>query len=115
MPGRRLAGHVAALQPERIDLPLCAPEPGPIGAGLKIIEDWVIERTYRAIQGVADDSGLGGETMQYQVQLDPEPADVVRRLGAADRPAARRTTTPTPAAGSIRRAASSTTCAGSDR
>src|SRR5471030_2280125 len=38
---------------------------------LKIIEDWVLERKYRAIQGVADDSGLGGETMQYQVQIDP--------------------------------------------
>jgi heavy metal efflux system protein len=38
---------------------------------LKILEEWEIERRYRAIQGVADDSGLGGETMQYQVQLDP--------------------------------------------
>ncbi|HEX4346954.1 MAG TPA: efflux RND transporter permease subunit, partial [Vicinamibacterales bacterium] len=40
-------------------------------AQLKIIEDWVLERKYRAIQGVADDSGLGGETLQYQVQIDP--------------------------------------------
>src|SRR5581483_3384573 len=32
---------------------------------------WVLERRYRAIQGVADDSSLGGETMQYQVQIDP--------------------------------------------
>ncbi|HZU25323.1 MAG TPA: CusA/CzcA family heavy metal efflux RND transporter [Bryobacteraceae bacterium] len=38
---------------------------------LKIIEDWVLERHYRSIQGVADDSGLGGTTMQYQVLLDP--------------------------------------------
>jgi cobalt-zinc-cadmium resistance protein CzcA len=38
---------------------------------LKILEDWVLERRYRAIQGVADDSSLGGETMQYQVQIDP--------------------------------------------
>jgi cobalt-zinc-cadmium resistance protein CzcA len=38
---------------------------------LKIIEDWVLERRYRAISGVADDSGLGGTTMQYQVLLDP--------------------------------------------
>ena len=28
---------------------------------LKILEDWVLERRYRAIQGVADDSGLGGD------------------------------------------------------
>jgi cobalt-zinc-cadmium resistance protein CzcA len=38
---------------------------------LKILQDWVLERRYRAIQGVADDSTLGGETMQYQVLLDP--------------------------------------------
>ena len=38
---------------------------------LKTIEDWVLERHYRSIQGVADDSGLGGTNMQYQVLLDP--------------------------------------------
>jgi cobalt-zinc-cadmium resistance protein CzcA len=38
---------------------------------LKTIEDWVLERAYRSIQGVADDSGFGGTTMQYQVLLNP--------------------------------------------
>ncbi len=38
---------------------------------LKTIEDWVIERAYKSVPGVADDSGLGGPTMQYQVLLDP--------------------------------------------
>jgi cobalt-zinc-cadmium resistance protein CzcA len=38
---------------------------------LKTLEDWVIGRHYRSIQGVADDSGLGGTTMQYQVLVDP--------------------------------------------
>jgi cobalt-zinc-cadmium resistance protein CzcA len=38
---------------------------------LKTIEDWVLERNYRAVPGVADDSGFGGTTMQYQVLLDP--------------------------------------------
>src|SRR5271155_760573 len=38
---------------------------------LKTLEEWVLERRYRAIPGVADDSSLGGTTMQYQVQLDP--------------------------------------------
>src|ERR1700722_17457959 len=38
---------------------------------LKTIEDWVLERRYRLVPGVADDSSLGGTTMQYQVQLDP--------------------------------------------
>src|ERR1700691_3242848 len=38
---------------------------------LKTIEAWVLERKYRSILGVADDSGLGGTTMQYQVLLNP--------------------------------------------
>src|ERR1700726_4688681 len=38
---------------------------------LKTIEDWVVERGYRSVHGVADDSGFGGTTMQYQVLLDP--------------------------------------------
>jgi cobalt-zinc-cadmium resistance protein CzcA len=38
---------------------------------LKTIEDWVLERAYKSVPGVADDSGFGGETMQYQVLLDP--------------------------------------------
>jgi cobalt-zinc-cadmium resistance protein CzcA len=56
---------------------------------LKTIEDWVLERAYRAIQGVADDSGFGATTMQYQVLLDPNKlfaygislAQVVQQLG----------------------------------
>jgi heavy metal efflux system protein len=38
---------------------------------LKTIEDWVIERSYKSVHGVADDSGFGGTVMQYQVLLDP--------------------------------------------
>lgn len=38
---------------------------------LKTIEDWVVERGYKSVPGVADDSGFGGATMQYQVELDP--------------------------------------------
>jgi cobalt-zinc-cadmium resistance protein CzcA len=38
---------------------------------LKVYEDWVIEREYKQVAGVADDSGFGGTTMQYQVLLDP--------------------------------------------
>lgn len=39
---------------------------------LKILEAWVLERKYRSIPGVADDAGLGGTTMQYEVQIDPQ-------------------------------------------
>jgi cobalt-zinc-cadmium resistance protein CzcA len=38
---------------------------------LKTFEDWTIEPQYRSVAGVADDSGFGGGTMQYQVLLDP--------------------------------------------
>jgi cobalt-zinc-cadmium resistance protein CzcA len=40
-------------------------------AELKTLEDWVVEPAYRSVPGVADDSGFGGGTMQYQVLLDP--------------------------------------------
>jgi cobalt-zinc-cadmium resistance protein CzcA len=57
---------------------------------LKILEDWVIGRKYRSIPGVADDSGLGGTTMQYEVQVDPRKLfsfgvtvpQVLQQLGA---------------------------------
>ncbi len=38
---------------------------------LHTFEDWIIERAYRSVPGVADDSGFGGPTMQYHVLLDP--------------------------------------------
>jgi cobalt-zinc-cadmium resistance protein CzcA len=38
---------------------------------LKTIEDWVLERAYKSVPGVADDSGFDGTVMQYQVLLDP--------------------------------------------
>src|SRR5208283_2810565 len=38
---------------------------------LKTIDDWIVQRQYKSVPGVADDSGLGGQTMQYQVLLDP--------------------------------------------
>src|ERR1700729_1953774 len=38
---------------------------------LHTFEDWIIERGYRSVPGVADDSGFGGPTMQYHVLLDP--------------------------------------------
>ena len=38
---------------------------------LKTIRDWVVQRAFRSVRGVADDSGFGGTVMQYQVLLDP--------------------------------------------
>ena len=37
---------------------------------LKTLEEWTVEPQYRSVPGVADDSGFGGGTMQYQVMLD---------------------------------------------
>ncbi len=38
---------------------------------LKVINDWVLRKAYKAVPGVADESGLGGETMEYHVDVDP--------------------------------------------
>ena len=38
---------------------------------LKTIEDWIVEPAYKTVPGVADDSGFGGGTMQYQALFDP--------------------------------------------
>ena len=38
---------------------------------LKNINDWVVTPAFRSVAGVADNSAFGGETMQYQVLLDP--------------------------------------------
>ena len=38
---------------------------------LKTYNNWIIVRAYRSVPGVADDSGLGGPTMEYHVLLDP--------------------------------------------
>ena len=57
---------------------------------LKILQDWVLDKQYRSVPGVADLSSLGGETMEYQVLLDPtklagaglSAGDVATALGA---------------------------------
>jgi cobalt-zinc-cadmium resistance protein CzcA len=46
---------------------------GPPGMGvmeLKTIQDWVVERRLRIVPGVADVSVLGGNTKEYQVEID---------------------------------------------
>jgi heavy metal efflux system protein len=57
---------------------------------LKIINDWVVNKAFKSVPGVADIADLGGETMQYQVLLDPNKlagkglavSDVETALGA---------------------------------
>ena len=50
---------------------------------LKVIQDWVLYRRYKSIPGIADDSGLGGTTRQYQVVLDPNALNTYH-VGVAD-------------------------------
>src|SRR5580693_1887686 len=38
---------------------------------LHTFEAWIVDRAYRSVPGVADDSGFGGTTMEYHVLLDP--------------------------------------------
>src|SRR5512146_1922673 len=38
---------------------------------LHVLQEWVLDKAYRAVPGVADVAALGGETMQYQVLVDP--------------------------------------------
>ncbi len=57
---------------------------------LKVINDWVLAKAYKGVPGVAEMSGLGGETMEYQVVVDPIKlagaglgiGDLVSTLGA---------------------------------
>ncbi|MGA2813587.1 MAG: CusA/CzcA family heavy metal efflux RND transporter [Candidatus Acidiferrum sp.] len=39
---------------------------------LKSIEDWVIEKNFKAVPNVVDVSSFGGPTREYQVRVDPE-------------------------------------------
>jgi len=38
---------------------------------LKSIEDWVIEKNFKAVPNIVDVSSFGGPTREYQVRLDP--------------------------------------------
>jgi cobalt-zinc-cadmium resistance protein CzcA len=38
---------------------------------LKTAEDWILEREFKAVPGVIDVTSFGGETKQYQVEVDP--------------------------------------------
>ena len=57
---------------------------------LHVLQDWVLDKAFRAVPGVADVASLGGETMQYQVLVDPTKlagaglsiSDVTDALGA---------------------------------
>src|SRR5262249_30400659 len=39
---------------------------------LKAVQDWVLNRVLKQVPGVADVTGYGGTTKQYQVLIDPQ-------------------------------------------
>ncbi|MDP4198231.1 MAG: CusA/CzcA family heavy metal efflux RND transporter [Bacteroidota bacterium] len=39
---------------------------------LKTIEDWVLERQFKTVEGVTDVSSFGGPTKQYEIAIDPQ-------------------------------------------
>ena len=43
----------------------------PFTDGAQDLQGWIVEPQFKSVSGVADDSGFGGGTMQYQVLLDP--------------------------------------------
>jgi cobalt-zinc-cadmium resistance protein CzcA len=57
---------------------------------LKVINDWILTKAFKSVPGVADMANLGGQTMQYQVLVDPTKlagaglaiSDVATALGA---------------------------------
>ncbi len=57
---------------------------------LKVINDWVLTKAFKSVPGVADMANLGGQSMQYQVLVDPTKLagaglgvnDVATALGA---------------------------------
>jgi len=57
---------------------------------LKVINDWINTKAYKSVQGLADMANLGGQTMQFQVLVDPTKlagaglaiSDVENALGA---------------------------------
>jgi len=38
----------------------------------KSLEDWLLEKSFKSVQGVVDVSSFGGPTKEYQIKLDPE-------------------------------------------
>ena len=53
---------------------------------LKTLQDWVIVKQLKSVPDVVDVSIFGGATREYQVQVDPEQADLLRaehRAGGA--------------------------------
>ena len=45
---------------------------------LKSLEDWVVEKNFKAVPNIVDVASFGGPTREYQVRVDPGQADLLR-------------------------------------
>ena len=57
--------------------------PGYSVTDLKTIEDWMLERRFKAVPGVVDVNGWGGKTKTYDVTIDQDNLLELRADGAA--------------------------------
>ncbi len=90
---RRTAADLAD-QPDRRDLPLSSSRTaGYSVTDLKTIEDWVLERRFKAVPGVIDVTGWGGKTKTYDVTIDQRKLHRLRPDPAAGAAGARTTAT----------------------
>ena len=73
---------------------------------LRTLLDWVVALKLRAVPGVVEVNGMGGEAKQYQVVLDPEAPGRLPAVAGRHRRASSSRTTPRSAAATSRRTAS---------
>ena len=64
---------------------------------LKSLEDWVVEKNFKAVPNVVDVASFGGPTREYQVRVDPTKL-IAYGLSLARWSSSSPITTPTPAA-----------------
>ena len=81
---RRPAADLAG-KPDRGNLPLSGGRDRPAirSLDLKTIEDWMLERRFKAVPGVIDVTGWGGKTKTYDVTVDLHKLDNLRPDPAA--------------------------------
>ena len=78
---------------------------------LKALQDWVVFKHLMSVPDVAAVSIFGGQTREYQVQVDPDKLVAYGLTHGAGRTGAGQPTTSTAAAASSRRASRPTTSA----
>ena len=64
--------HHLADQPDRRDLPLPRDRPAGLSrvTDLKTIQDWILQRRFKAIPGVIDVTTWGGKSKTYDITVD---------------------------------------------